>query len=74
MDKPVVSPRFDLNDIRAIRDYNSYRHASMTHEEIIADIHEGAEEMLREIMNRPTRKTITILSADGSRIVEPPRQ
>lgn len=37
MEKPEISERFDLEDIRKIRDYNSWRHSQMTHEEIIAE-------------------------------------
>jgi len=37
MEKPEISERFDLEDIRKIRDYNSWRHLQMTREEIIAE-------------------------------------
>ena len=37
MSEPVVSERFDVDDIRKIREYNSLRHIQMTPEEIIAD-------------------------------------
>ena len=37
MEKSEISDRFDLEDIRKIRDYNSWRHSQMTHEEIIAE-------------------------------------
>lgn len=46
--KPEISTRFDVDDIRMIRDYNSQRHARMTREEIVRDIREGAEEMIRK--------------------------
>lgn len=46
--KPEISTRFDIDDIRKIRDYNSQRHAQMTREEIVKDIREGAEEMIRK--------------------------
>ena len=72
MDKPIVSARFDLEDIRRIRDYNSMRHAAMTHAEIIADTHEGAAALLQELINRPGRKPITILSGDRKTVIEAP--
>lgn len=32
MNKPIVSERFDVDDIRKIREYNSLRHINMTDE------------------------------------------
>ena len=72
MDKPVISNRFDLNDIRKIRDYNSSRHATMTREGIIADTREGAADLLSALLNRSTRKKITILSGGCKTVYEPP--
>ena len=46
--KPEISERFDLNDIRKIRDYNSQRHSQMTHREIVEDIRNGAEEVIQK--------------------------
>ena len=37
MNKPVVSDRFDVDDIRRIREYNSMSHINMTPEEIVED-------------------------------------
>ena len=51
MSEPVVSERFDVEDIRKIREYNSLRHIQMTPEEIIAATKKGAariKKMLRE--------------------------
>ena len=45
--KPETSSRFDVNDIRKIRDYNSQRHSKMTRTEIVEDIREGAEEIIQ---------------------------
>ena len=44
--KPEISSRFDVEDIRKIRDYNSQRHSRMTRAEIVEDIRKGAEEMI----------------------------
>lgn len=46
--KPEISNRFDVDDIRKIRDYNSQRHAQMTRSEIVEDIRNGAEEIIRK--------------------------
>lgn len=45
--KPEISERFDIDDIRKIRDYNSQRHSQMTHTEIVKDIRNGSEDMIR---------------------------
>jgi hypothetical protein len=47
---PVISSDFDVADIRAIREYNSLRHAHMTPDEII----DGTREHTSEI---PTRQS-----------------
>ncbi|MBR5344306.1 MAG: hypothetical protein IK127_00580 [Clostridia bacterium] len=71
MDKLFVSERFDLDDIRRIRDNNSSRHMEMTHAEIVADIHNGAAKLMNDIINRPTRKPITILSGNHKTVINP---
>ena len=71
MDKPYVSERFDLEDIRRIRDYNSSRHIAMTRAEIVADVHNGAAKLMNDIINRPTRKPITILSGNRRTLMNP---
>ena len=47
MTEPLVSKRFDVEDIRKIREYNSLRHIKMTSEEIIADTKKGAERIMK---------------------------
>ena len=49
MERPVLSPDFTIEDIRKLRDYNSYRHSQMTAEEIMADTAKGANEVLKHI-------------------------
>ena len=49
MNRPVVSERFDVDDIRRIREYNSVRHASMTREEIVADTKKKAAKLLQRL-------------------------
>lgn len=34
MSHPYVSPKFDMDDIRRIRDFNSERHKNMTGDEL----------------------------------------
>ncbi len=52
--EPIVSKRFDVEDIRRIREYNSLRHIKMTPEEIIADTKKGAERMI-ELLQKEQR-------------------
>lgn len=46
-----ISERFDLDDIRKIRDYNAVKYEKMTPAEIVADTKAGATELL-EIMRK----------------------
>lgn len=52
MNKPEISERFDVEDIRKIREYNSLRHAEMTSEEIIEETRNKAEIVLQMMENR----------------------
>lgn len=52
MSEPIVSERFDVDDIRKIREYNSLRHIQMTPEEIIADTKKGAERIKKMLQER----------------------
>lgn len=48
MDRKLeISERFDVNDIRKIREYNSARFLNMTRAEIVADTKAGAEKVLK---------------------------
>ena len=49
MKEPTISPRFDLEDIRKIREYNSLRHINMTPEEIIEDIKKGSADLIARL-------------------------
>ena len=49
MNKPVVSDRFDIDDIRRIREYNSMRHINMTPEEIVEDTKKGAMALMEKL-------------------------
>jgi hypothetical protein len=48
---PNLSNRFDAEDIRKLREYNSLRHSKMTHKEILDDIRQGAESFMSEFSN-----------------------
>ena len=56
MSKPEISSRFDVDDIRKIREYNSLRHIHMTPEEIIAETQAGAEKIMRMLDQRKPMK------------------
>lgn len=56
MSKPEISSRFDVEDIRKIREYNSLRHIHMAPEEIIAETQAGAEKVMRMLEQRKTVK------------------
>lgn len=56
MNEPYISPAFNMEDIRRLRDYNSERHATMTHKEITEDIQKGANEMLKKLADYKARK------------------
>lgn len=45
--EPEISERFDINDIRRIREYNAVRYLGMSPAEIVADTKAGAEKVLR---------------------------
>jgi len=58
MEKPVLSADFTLEDIRKLRDYNSYKHNQMTKDEIIRDIQEGASKTLEYLEKRKERQIV----------------
>ena len=45
---PEMSNRFDAEDIRKLREFNSLKHSKMSHKEILDDIQQGAESFLSE--------------------------
>lgn len=45
--EPEISERFDIDDIRRIREYNAARYFGMSPAEIVADTKAGAEKVLR---------------------------
>ena len=49
MKEPIISERFDVDDIRKIREYNAERYKNMTTEEVISDTRKGAEVVLAQL-------------------------
>ena len=56
IEEPEISERFDKDDIRKIREYNSLRHIHMTPEEIIEETQVGAEKVMRMLEQRKLMK------------------
>jgi|GEM_PF-1374341 len=59
MDTPEMSNRFDAEDIRKLREYNSLRHSKMSHKEILDDIRQGAESFMSEFNCCVAEKQVT---------------
>ena len=72
MNKPIISERFDLDDIRAIREYNALRHAGMTPAEIVADTREGASSLMRLLQTHSPNNQVKVLSAGHAAIFDAP--
>ena len=60
-EKPVISDKFDLDDIRKIREYNSLRHIKMTPEEIAAEYRKSTSEFLEKLKSFQTKKRICLI-------------
>ena len=60
MEAPKISNRFDAEDIRKLREYNSLKHSKMTHKEILEDIRQGAESFMSEFSCCVAEKFIAI--------------
>lgn len=56
IEKPIISEKFDLDDIRKIREYNSLRHIKMTPEEIVAEYRESTSEFMEKLKSFQTKK------------------
>ena len=55
---PEISNRFDAEDIRKLREYNSLKHSKMSHKEILEDIRQGAESFMSEFNSCVAEKFI----------------
>ena len=47
IEKLEISDRFDVDDIRKIREYNAMRHMDMSPQEIVADVNRNLDEAVR---------------------------
>ena len=56
--KPDISPRFDVDDIRKIRDYNSQRHSRMTRSEIVNEIRQEFQKTIHEVRHEATLRRL----------------
>lgn len=50
MSKPVLSSRFDVDDIQKLREYNSLRHVKMTPAEIVLETRNATAEIIKKLM------------------------
>ena len=48
--EPVISPRFDVDDIQRLREYNSLRHINMTAEEVISETRAATKDIIAELV------------------------
>ena len=58
IEPPEISNRFDAEDIRKLREYNSLKHSKMSHKEILEDIRQGAESFMSEFSSCVAEKFI----------------
>lgn len=56
MSEPIVSKRFDVEDIRKIREYNSLRHIQMTPKKLLQIQKKGLKELKRCFRNVNARE------------------
>ena len=48
--KPVLSPRFDVDDIQKLREYNSLRHLKMTPAEIVEETKQATADIIERLV------------------------
>ena len=48
--EPELSPRFDVEDIRKLREYNSLRHITMSAEEVIAETRAATADIIDKLV------------------------
>lgn len=61
MREPEISERFDLDDIRKIREYNAARYEGMMPSEIVAETKAGAAEFLEHMEERKSMRKQKIM-------------
>lgn len=59
MTKPILSPRFDVEDIQRLREYNSLRHIKMTPSEIVTETRNATAEIINRLMKNGNVQRVT---------------
>ena len=54
--EPVLSLRFDADDIRKLREYNSLRHIKMSAQEIIAETRAATASVIEQLLKNGNAK------------------
>lgn len=57
--EPVLSPRFDVDDIRKLREYNSLRHINMTAEEYIEELKADTSDIITQLLKSGHARRVT---------------
>ena len=57
--EPVLSPRFDVDDIRKLREYNSLRHINMTAEEYIEELKADTSDIIAHLLKSGHARRLT---------------
>ena len=58
MTKPVLSSRFDVDDIQKLREYNSLRHIKMTPAEIVLETRNATADIIKQLMKNGNIKLV----------------
>ncbi len=54
----TLSPRFDVNDIRQLREYNSLRHINMSADEVIAELKADTSDIIERLVKSGHARTL----------------
>lgn len=57
--KPVLSSRFDAEDIRRLREYNSLRHINMTADEYINELRASTKSIIEHLVKSGHAHVVT---------------
>ena len=58
--EPILSPRFDVEDIQRLREYNSLRHWEMTHAEIVAETERESADIIKQLTKNGNVRIVRI--------------
>ena len=59
--KPILSSRFDVDDIRKLREYNSLRHINMTAEEVISELENDTADIIDHLIKSGHAHRVNVL-------------